>query len=122
VDLAGARALVERQAQAWEQGDLHAISADFAPDGVFISPGGRWQGPAGVREAAASFFALFRDVQVEITRVLLDDDQGAVEWTWHETRRADGRRTATEDGIIFVVRDDKIIYWREYFDTAPTLT
>jgi len=23
-----------------------------------------------------------------------------------------------EDGIIFVLRDDKLVYWRDYFDTA----
>ena len=52
-----------------------------------------------------------------MTRVLLDGDQGAVEWTWSETNRADGRSHTAEDGIIFVLRDDKIVYWREYFDT-----
>ena len=113
-----ARALVERQARAWERGDVAAITADFAPDGVLISPGGRWQGHDALRIAAEAFFAVSTDVQITVTRVLLDGDQGAVEWTWSETRRADGRRHTVEDAIIFVLRDDRIIYWREYFDTA----
>ena len=49
-----ARALVERQARAWECADVAAITADFAPDGVLISPGGRWQGHDALRTAANS--------------------------------------------------------------------
>ncbi|MBK9714404.1 MAG: nuclear transport factor 2 family protein [Kouleothrix sp.] len=115
---AEAHALVERQARAWEQADLAAIVADFAPDGVLISPGGRWQGYDALRRAAESFFAAALDVQVVVTRVLLDGDQGAAEWTWSETNRADGRRVTIEDAIIFAVRDDQIVFWREYFDSA----
>ncbi len=113
--------LVERQARAWENADLDAITADFAPDGWFISPGGRWQGADAVRAAALSFFAVSADVRVTITRVLFDADhlQGGVEWTWAETRLSDGRRLYAEDGIIFALNDDgQITYWREYFDTA----
>jgi len=113
-----ARALIERQARAWERADLSAIVADYALDGVLISPGGRWQGHESVRAAAASFFAEAMDVRVTVARVLLDGDAGAVEWTWSETRRADGRRYSMEDAIVFVLRDDRIVYWREYFDTA----
>jgi uncharacterized protein (TIGR02246 family) len=117
-----ARALVERQARAWERADLAAIVADFAPDGVLISPGGRWQGYDSLRRGAESFFAAATDVQVVVTRVLLDGDQGAAEWTWSETSRADGRRHTVEDAIIFALRDDQIVYWREYFDTAAFTT
>jgi uncharacterized protein (TIGR02246 family) len=113
-----ARTLVERQARAWEHADLDAIPADFAPDGWFISPGGRWQGRDAVRSAAEAFFREATDVKIKITRVLINGDQGAAEWTWSEVRRSNGRRYSMEDAIIFVVRDDKIIYWREYFDTA----
>ena len=116
-----ARALVERQARAWERADLAAIMADFAPDGSLISPGGRWQGYDALRGAAESVFEAVT-VQVVVTRVLLEGDQGAAEWTWTETSRADGSRHTLEDGIIFELRDDKIIYWREYFDTAALRT
>jgi uncharacterized protein (TIGR02246 family) len=115
---ADAWALVERQARAWERADLDAITADFAPDGLFISPGGRWQGTAAIRGAAQAFFATSREVRIHLTRVLCDGDMGAAEWTWGETRIATGQRHSAEDAIVFVVRDGKIIYWREYFDTA----
>ncbi len=118
MDIERARALVERQARAWERADIAAIVADFAPDGVLISPGGRWQGHQALRAAAEAFFAVSTVGEIVITRVLLDGDQGAVEWTWSETDRAGGRRHTVEDGIIFTLRGDKLIYWREYFDTA----
>ncbi len=110
--------LVKRQARAWEQADLDAIVADFAADCLFISPGGRWQGPAAIRQAAIMFFETVAEVKIDVKRVLLDGDEGAVEWDWREVRRADGRTYRAEDSIIFSLRDGKIVYWREYFDTA----
>lgn len=115
-----ARALVERQAHAWERADRAAIVADFAPDGTLISPRGRWRGHDALRRAAESVFAAVTDVQVTVTRVLLEGEQGAAEWTWSETSRVDGRRHTVEDAIIFDLRDDKLVSWREYFDTAPS--
>ena len=112
------RALIKRQARAWETGDVAAILADFAPDGVLISPGGQWRGHAALRAAAEAFFATVTAVQITITRVLLDGDQGAVEWTWRETRRASNQTYTAEDAIIFVVRDGRIVFWREYIDTS----
>lgn len=113
-----AAALVHAVARAWEDADLDAICADFAEDGVFISPGGRWVGPAAIREAATSFYRVARDVKVVVTRVLVMGEQGAAEWTWSETRIASGERHTADDGVIFELRDGKIAYWREYFDTA----
>jgi limonene-1,2-epoxide hydrolase len=55
---------------------------------------------------------------VTVTRVLWDGNQGAVEWLWRELRRSDGTWHSAEDAIIFVVENEEIVYWREYFDTA----
>jgi len=114
------RLLVERQARAWEQEDYPAITADFAPDGLFISPGGRWQGPQEIKRAARLFFSVSHHVKIRITRVLWDGEHhGAAEWTWQETRREDDKILRAEDAIIFVLNSEgKITYWREYFDTA----
>jgi uncharacterized protein (TIGR02246 family) len=109
--------LIHRQARAWEQADPQAIVADFAPDGVLISPGGRWQGHAALREAAQSFFAGASDIKINIKRILIDGDQGAVEWTWSETKKPTGKCSNVDDAIIFMVHEGKIMYWREYIDT-----
>jgi len=110
--------LVERQAKAWEAADVDAALADFASDALFISPGGCWQGQAAIRTAINAFFADAGEVKVQIRRVFVDDNQGAAEWTWSERRYADGNRHTAEDAIIFELQAGKIIYWREYFDTA----
>jgi uncharacterized protein (TIGR02246 family) len=112
-----ATALVQRQARAWAQANAEAIIADFAPDGVLIAPGGQWKGHDALREAIDSFFAASGDIRVNITRVLVDGNQGAVEWTWSETKKSTGKRHTVDDAIIFTVRDGKIASWREYFDT-----
>ena len=117
MDLEATREFVERQARAWERADVEAIVNEFAEDGALISPGGRWQGHEAVRSTVSSFFAEASDVQITITRVVADGDQGALEWTWSETRLSDGSRRTAEDGIIFELCDGRIVYWREYFDT-----
>lgn len=108
------RRLVERQAHAWETQDTDTIVADFAPGGVFISPSGRWQGQNAIRDGAESFFKDAQEIRCTVQRVLLDGGEGAVELTWSETSRTTGKRSSTEDAVIFQLNGDKIDYWREY--------
>lgn len=111
-------ALIQRQVVNWQTGDTEAILADFAEDAHFISPGGVWRGHAAIRQAIQTFWAGVSSVEVQITRVLSDGDQGAVEWRWSEVRLSDGQRHSAEDAIIFTVNmQGKVTYWREYFDT-----
>ena len=112
------RAFLLGRARAWREGDLEAIMADYAPDVVLIAPGVRLEGPDALRVSNERYLAEYTNIDVELTRVIVDGDQGALEWTWSETRRADGRRRSVDDAIVFVLRDRKIVYWREYFDTA----
>lgn len=109
--------LVSRQARAWEREDVDAVVAAFAEDGVFIAPGGRWQGHAEIAEAFAAFWATVTKVEVMVWRAFICGDQGAAEWTWTETR-LDGSEHQVDDAIVFTLRNGKISYWREYFDTA----
>jgi uncharacterized protein (TIGR02246 family) len=112
------QALIERQARAWEQRNIEAILSDFAPQALFCSPGGHWQGREEIRAAATAFLATVSEVKVKITRILVDGDQGAVEWSWCETRLGAQTPHMMEDAIIFALQDGQIIYWREYFDPA----
>lgn len=114
--------LVDQFARAWEQADVEAIQDAFCEDGVFISPGGRWEGHAAIRCAAEEFFRDAAEVRVEVLRVVFDGEQGAVEWRWSERQRADQRRYAADDAIIFTLREGKVAYWREYFDRVQMQT
>src|SRR5215213_10028712 len=115
-----AQQLVERMAMAWMQRDVTTIVALFTDDGELITPGGAARGRAAIAAAATKFFAQPVAVTVTITRVLVDGSRGAVEWTWRETSGTTGADRTMEDAIIFALRDDKLAYWREYFDPAQT--
>jgi uncharacterized protein (TIGR02246 family) len=106
------------RAAAWRSGDLDAIMAGYAPEVLFIAPGIRLEGLAALRENTQRYLAADTDIDVTLTRLILDGEQGALEWTWSATRRADGRRRTVEDAIVFVLREGQLTYWREYFDTA----
>ena len=113
-----ARVLVDRQARAWVARDLDAIAAMFAPEGLFATPGGTWTGPEAIREAAAQFFAVRDEVQVQVTSVVVNGDLGAAEWTWREHDPRTGRWSTMHDAVVFEVRDGLVTRWREYFDPA----
>jgi uncharacterized protein (TIGR02246 family) len=115
-----AQQLVERMAMAWMQRDITTIVALFTDDGEFITPGGAARGRAAITAVATKFFAQPVKVTVTITRLLVDGAQGAVEWIWRETSSTSGEDRIMEDAIIFALRDDKLAYWREYFDPAQT--
>ena len=108
--------LLLRRIRAWRDEDLDAIMADYADDIVHVSPYGRRVGVAAMRAADERYLAEYTGFEVQLNRLVVEGDQGALEWTWTETRRADGLRRSADDAIVFVLRDGKIAYWREYFD------
>ncbi|MCK6627985.1 MAG: nuclear transport factor 2 family protein [Anaerolineae bacterium] len=116
------RALVERQARAWERNDFALAAGDWLPEGVLIAPAGEW--PADrLGQAMAELHADFTDLIVEIKNVFASADGGkvAIEWDWSITRKADGVRSRTPDAIIVDLVDGKIKSWREYFDLSGSV-
>ena len=112
------REFLLRRARYWGEKDLDGIMADYAPDIDYIFPKGRFKGTRELRASNERYLREYTDIQVHLTRLIVDGEQGALEWTWSETRVADGLRRSVDDAIVFVIRDRKIVYWREYFDTA----
>lgn len=110
--------LVRRMAEAWIRADIAAILELFAPDAVFISPGGAASGHAEIAAAAAAYFGFAERVDVRIRHVLLDGKRGVAEWVWYETPRGSSEARVMEDAVVFETRDGKLVYWREYFDPA----
>lgn len=110
-------ALVARQANAWATQDVTALIGDFAPNAVFKAASFTFNGKEAIQKAAEDYFRAFTDTKVEIKRVIIEANQGAVEWDWRDRNKKTGKRSAAEDAIIFEVGDDgKIIYWREYIE------
>jgi len=120
--LAAIRALVRRQARAWEQNDFDLGARDWLPEGVLVSPGGQWTAEA-LRAEMAKFHSGYRDLAVEIKNVFASADgcKVAIEWDWTVTRKADGLRGVTHDAIIVDLQRGKIKSLREYFDLGSSV-
>ncbi len=110
-------AMVKKQALAWEQADVSSIVEDFAPSATFIAAGHIFQGVEAIQKAAEDYFRQFTDTKVTIKRVILEGNQGAVEWDWSDRHKQTGKQSEAEDAIIFELQDNgKIVYWREYIE------
>lgn len=109
-------AMVVRQARAWESQDARAIVNDFAPNATFIAAGFRFEGKGQIKNAARDYFKQFDRTSVKIKRIIVDGNQGAVEWNWQDRNRQTGKEGYAEDAIVFELVDEKIVYWREYIE------
>ena len=108
--------MVERQARAWESQDVAGIVDDFASDAVFIAAGFRFDGREQIAKAARDYFQKFHRTSVEIKRIVIDDNKGAVEWDWRDRDRKSNKEGFAEDAIVFELENGKIVYWREYIE------
>lgn len=114
--------LVERQAKAWEENKFALAEKDWLPDGVLVSPAGKWLAHE-LKGEMAKFHREYMDLVVRIKSVFATQDGSrlAVEWDWTVTRKSDGQRGTTPDAIIAELVDGKIKSWREYFDLLSSV-
>lgn len=98
-------------------GNADSFTALFTPDGKFIVPGKQWSGLAEIRAAFTSFSEQHSDVKIEIRRIIVEDDQAVVEWTWEDTEVVTQQHNKAEDLIAIDFSSGKIYRWREYIDT-----
>ncbi|RCJ26970.1 DUF4440 domain-containing protein [Nostoc minutum NIES-26] len=111
------RTLVEKAREAWVTQDADALAQLFTLDGEIIVPGQRWQGQARIREKIAHFAQQYSDVKIDIQRILIENNQAAVEWYYEDTENETGYRNKADDVIVIDFQDGLISRWREYFDT-----
>ena len=109
-------AVVHAQASAWAAGDVDAIAGAFSDPCEFIVPGMRLTHPHEIRRAAEDHRARYRDVHVEVQRIISQGESAAVEWTWTDTDRKTGTVARVQDAIVLQVAEGQLIYWREYLD------
>lgn len=103
-------AFLLRRAGYWAEKNLDAIMADYAPDIDYIAPTARFKGTEQLRQSNARYLQEYTDIRVDLARLIVDGEQGALEWTWDETRVADGAGRSVDDAIVFVIRNQKIVY------------
>ena len=122
-DVSGAlRALVARQARSWEENDFGLAADDWHPEGVLVSPAGKWRA-SELKEEMAKFHRDYTDLKVAVKNLFAtaDGSRLALEWDWTVTRREDGARGTTPDAIIAELAGGKILSWREYFDLSSSV-
>ncbi len=109
--------LIHQARDAWMARDANALAQLFTPDGELIVPGQRWQGQARIREEVIRFAQQYSDVKIDIRRIIIGDNQAAVEWHYEDTEKATGIRNKADDAIVIDFKEGQISRWREYFDT-----
>jgi ketosteroid isomerase-like protein len=121
-NLAEVRAIVNRQAQAWEKNNFAIAAVDWLPTGELISPGGHFAAKE-LEAVMTDYFKHFGDVRVTVKNIFLspDGNKAAIEWDWEVTRLRDKARAVTHDAIIVDLKGGKISSWREYFDLGDSL-
>lgn len=116
---------VARAVEAFEEHDVDGLMAQFADGGTFVDP----LVPDGVggeefSEYMADTFEAFPDIDVEVERVLTDDDGGtALVCTYTGTHTGSmegvpptGNAFAVPGVSIVTVSDDGITSWRDYWN------
>lgn len=111
------RVLIEQARDAWIARDADALTQLFTPNGELIVPGQRWQGQAKIREEVTRFSQQYSDVKIDIRRIIVKDNQAAIEWHYEDTEKVTGLRSKADDAIIVDFKNGRISRWREYFDT-----
>jgi uncharacterized protein (TIGR02246 family) len=111
--------MVERQIHAWESADSDKLIADFAEDSWFIVPGSTFKGKQQIKEVAKKYFSEFTDTKVTVKRIIVNGNEGTIEWSWSDKNKTTGEESQAEDAIVFELEEGKIKYWREYIDKQP---
>lgn len=109
--------LIRQARDAWVARDADVLAQLFTPDGELIVPGQRWKGQARIREEVARFAQQYSNVKIDIRRMIVEDNQAAVEWYYEDTEKSTGLRNKADDVIVVDFKDGRISRWREYFDT-----
>ena len=121
---ADSKTVLQHYVAAVQAGDAETIRDSFAPDAVWQLDGelpisGTWQGREAIMsEFLATAMSYYEpgSVSLEITSIIAEGRQVAMEWT---SRARNSRGEPYENHCIgvFTVREGKIAHVHEYMDT-----
>ncbi len=118
--MATAEALFARRRAAWLAEDLEGYLACWADDMTFVSP--VHQEPVRGREAYAALVrasaAAVRPLRFDVSHLAVRDDVVLAEWEIEAEHRASGRRLSWRGMSAAGYRDERIVWWREYWNPA----
>jgi ketosteroid isomerase-like protein len=122
VTLGDARRLFDRRRRAWLAEDLDAYVGCFADDVVLDMPGRTVRGHDEYAPMARRSFDWAKPVSFEFHNVAVGDaDVVMADWTITVERRSDGERVTWRGMSVCGIVDDRIAWWREYYEDPVSL-
>ncbi len=119
-----AKETVEKWVGLLATGDMDAIVAMFADDGIIDMPGtsdlpwaGRWQGKAKIDEYFKVMPAALKILEHEHKLWIAEDDMVAVTGIEGAASHVSGKDYRAKWCWVFQIRDGKIALWDAYEDT-----
>lgn len=117
-----ARALFDRRRAAWLAEDLDGYLGCFADDIVLEVPGRVVRGHAEYEPMSRSSFEWAKPVSFEFHHIAVgDDDVVMADWTITVERRKDGMQVSWRGMSVCTIVDDRITWWREYYEDPAAL-
>lgn len=112
--------VVARAYQAFNEADMEVLTASFAEDASWTTPG--TSSTAGSRKGRDAVFGQFGryggetngTFQAEL-KFVAEDDDGRVIGFHHNSGQRNGKRLDTDCCIVFEVRDGRIVSGTEHF-------
>jgi len=103
--------------QALNAGDLDALVALYALDGLLMARSGPARGIAAIRNALADYVAMKPTIQLTTRRVVQESDTALLmaDWRFHGTT-SDGGSMSTSGFSVEVARRQSDGSWRYFID------
>jgi ketosteroid isomerase-like protein len=116
-----ARAVFERRRNAWLAEDV-AGYLDCWEDSLLIEmPGRSIRGRAAYEQLVRQSLAWGRPRAFEIHNLAVDGEVALADWTISVNRRRDGAVVEWRGMSAALLRNGRIVWWREYYEDAKAL-
>jgi ketosteroid isomerase-like protein len=116
-----ARAVFERRRNAWLAEDVTGY-LDCWEDGLVIEmPGRSIRGRAAYEQLVRQSLAWGRPRALEIHNLAVDGEVALADWTISVNRRRDGAVVEWRGMSAALLRNGRIVWWREYYEDPKAL-
>ncbi len=101
-----------------ESNDLETLVAQYAPDAEVtnVNLPEPMRGTEGVRKFWSDYRSLFSEIRSDFSRVIVQGDEAALEWTGRGTFAASGEQFEYGGVSMLSFKDGKVVSHRGYYD------
>ena len=101
--------------KAWEKNDYALFESIMDENLTFAYPG-RILNKQETLKDFKDYQNAFKDTKIYVNKIIVENDDFAVEWQFASTNTKTGNRTSVSDAIIGTIKGSKIVVWKEYLD------